>query len=217
MASAYAKINNHYNILLERLGHSVRPYATFLKGFLRDPAMVGSIVPTSAVTVEAMLAPVNWADVRVFVEYGPGTGVFTRTILERMRPDAMLIAIDTNEEFVRYLHAEVADHRLRMVHGSAIDVRSIIAAHGHSHADFVLSGLPFSTLPDGVGSAIAQETSMVLRAGGAFLVYQYSARIVRTLHGIFGQIDRGMTIRNIPPCRLFWAWKAHEESLPLAA
>lgn len=194
-----------------------KPYAMFLKGFIRHPGMVGSVIPTSGVTVDAMLAPVDWANVRLFVEYGPGTGVFTRTILERMRPDAMLIAIDTNADFVRYLHADLDDRRLRTVHGSAVDVRAIIAAHGFARADYVLSGLPFSTLPDGVGALITQETEAVLRAGGCFLVYQYSARIVRTLGGVFDRIDRGMTIRNVPPCRLFWAWKAQEQALPIAA
>lgn len=217
MASTHAKFRRHSNGLLIRLGRSVKPYATFLKGFIRHPGMVGSVIPTSAFTVEAMLAPVDWAKVTLFVEYGPGTGVFTRTILERMRPDAMLIAIDTNEEFVRYLHEDLADRRLRTVHGSAVDVRAIIASHGHVSADFVLSGLPFSTLPDGIEAIIARETSLVLRAGGGFLVYQYSARVVRTLQAVFERIDRGMTIRNIPPCRLFWAWKAEGCILPIAA
>jgi phospholipid N-methyltransferase len=53
---------------------------------------------------------------------------------------------------------------------------------GHDHADYVLSGLPFSTLPDGVGPAIASATARVLRLGGAFLVYQFTAKAAR-IHG----------------------------------
>src|SRR3546814_16295851 len=79
----------------------------------------------------------------------------------------MLIAIDTNEEFVDYLNADIADSRFLAVHGSAADVRRIIADHGFDHADYILSGLPFSTLPNGVGPAIARETQAALRPGGA--------------------------------------------------
>src|SRR3546814_257672 len=131
--------------------------------------MVGSIIPSSPTLIRAMLKPVDWQNVKLFVEYGPGVGTFCRPVLERMRPDAMLIAIDTNEEFVDYLNADIADSRFLAVHGSAADVRRIIADHGFDHADYILSGLPFSTLPNGVGPAIARETQAALRTGGAFL------------------------------------------------
>src|SRR3546814_9480500 len=97
-----------------------------------------------------------------------------------MLPDAMLIAIETNEDCFDYLNADIADSRFLAVHGSAADVRRIIADHGFDHADYILSGLPFSTLPNGVGPAIARETQAALRTGGAFLVYQYSPKVRRS-------------------------------------
>ena len=36
------------------------------------------------------------------VEYGPGVGTFTTKILERMRPDATLIAFEINPDFIKY-------------------------------------------------------------------------------------------------------------------
>src|SRR3546814_20324354 len=76
----------------------------------------------------------------------------------------------------RSLNKDIRDSRFIAVHGSATDVESIIAAHGFEHADYVLSGLPFSTLPAGVGPAIAAATHRVLRPGGAFLVYPFPSR-----------------------------------------
>src|SRR3546814_3804088 len=75
------------------------------------------------------------------------------------------IAIDTNEDFVDYLREDIRDSRFIAVHGSAADVEEIIRAHGFEKADYVLSGLPFSTLPAGVGPAIAVATHRVLRPG----------------------------------------------------
>ena len=113
----------------------------------------------------------------MFVEYGPGVGTFTQHILDRLAPDAILLAIDTNPDFTTYLAASSRQPRLRAVTGSAADVREIMADFGFDDADFILSGLPFSTLPTGIGPAIAEATSEALRPGGAFLVYQFSPKV----------------------------------------
>ena len=195
------------NNLLVRFTRFLGPWGLFFRGFLKHPVMVGSIIPSSPTLIRAMLKPVDWQNVKLFVEYGPGVGTFCRPVLERMRPDAMLIAIDTNEEFVDYLNADIRDSRFLAVHGSAADVRRIISEHGFDHADYILSGLPFSTLPRGVGPAIARETASALRPGGAFLVYQYSPKVRQFISPHFQEIDEGFELWNIPPCQLYWAWK----------
>ena len=130
---------------------SVSPHWQFLRGFLKHPVMVGSIIPSSRVLIEKMLGPVDWENTKVFVEYGPGVGTFTRPILEKLGPDATLVTIDTNADFTRYLKESIDDPRLVAVNGSAADVEKILADRGFEKADYVVSGLPFSTLPPGVG------------------------------------------------------------------
>lgn len=179
----------------------------FVRGFIKHPVMVGSIIPSSPTLIDHMLKPVLWSDASLFVEYGPGVGTFCRPILERMKGDATLIAIDTNEDFIDYLRQDIRDSRFVAVHGSAADVEAIIAAHGFDHADYVLSGLPFSTLPAGVGPAIAAATHKILRPGGAFLVYQFRAKARDFLAKHFARIDNGFEWVNVPPCFLFWGWK----------
>ena len=189
--------------IMRRLG----PWGVFLQGFLEHPVMVGSIIPSSRFTIQRMLAPVKWDECRLFVEYGPGVGTFCRPVLDRLRRDGQLIVIDTNPLYIDYLKATIADSRFTPVLGSAADVEAIIAAHGHDHADYVLSGLPFSTLPDGVGPAIAAATHRALRPGGAFLVYQFSARARAFMARHFARIDEGFEALNVLPCRLYWGWK----------
>src|SRR3546814_7604010 len=87
-----------------------------------------------------------------------------------MAPDAQFIAIDTNPDFIRYLRQTIPDQRFAAVHGSAADVAQIVADHGFDAADYVLSGLPFSTLPPGVGPAIAKATFETLRPCGPFQI-----------------------------------------------
>ena len=91
--------------------------------------------------------------------------------------------------------------------GSAADVRQIVADLGFDHADYAISGLPFSTLPPGVGDAIAAATAKVIRIGGAFLVYQFSPKVLDFIKPHFQRIDRGFEWINVPPATLFWAWR----------
>ena len=157
-----------------------------------------------------MLGPVDWDRCDLFVEYGPGVGTFCQPVLDRLKRDGSLIVIDTNPLYIDYLQRTIADSRFTAVLGSAADVEEIIRAQGHDGADYVLSGLPFSTLPEGVGPAIVDATHDVLREGGAFLVYQFSAKARDFMARRFKRISAGFEPLNILPCKLFWGWKDAE-------
>lgn len=183
------------------------PLWQFLRGFLKHPVMVGSVIPSSDKLIDKMLGPVDWENTKLFVEYGPGVGTFTQPVLDRLNPGATLLTIDTNPDFTTYLRGKIRDNRLIPVTGSAADVREIMADCGFEEADFILSGLPFSTLPPGVGPQIAEQTAAALRPGGAFLVYQFSPKVREFIAPHFDRIDKGFEWVNVPPATLFWAWK----------
>ena len=188
------------------------PQWQFLRGFLKNPVMVGSVIPSSRVLIEKMLRPVDWENTKLFVEYGPGVGTFTRPILENLRDDATLVTIDTNPDFTKYLRESIDDPRLIAVTASAADVEKVLTDRGFGKADYVLSGLPFSTLPPGVGEAIASATAGAIRPGGAFLVYQFSPKVRDFIQPHFERIDRGFEWVNVPPATLFWAWREPDEA-----
>jgi phospholipid N-methyltransferase len=206
MQPSRAKLRVHPR-LVDRITRRLGPWGMFFKGFVKHPVMVGSIIPSSPTLIAHMLAPVRWDEVKLFVEYGPGVGTFCRPVLEKLPGDAVLIAIDTNPDFIDYLRQDIRDSRFVPVLGSAENVENIVRAHGFEAADYVLSGLPFSTLPAGVGPAIAAATHRVLRKNGAFLVYQFRARARDFLAAHFPRIDSGFEWWNVPPCFLFWGWK----------
>jgi phospholipid N-methyltransferase len=184
-----------------------RSAAIFLRGFLDDPGMVASVVPSSRRTVEALLAPLDWERCRLFVEYGPGVGTITTRILDRLPPDATLLAIDTCPRFIAHLRETVGDPRLNAVLGSAADVEHLVAAAGHDRADYIVSGLPFSALPEDEGARIVAASHAVLREGGAFLTYQFRPTARRLTEARFGKVDTGLALLNVPPCLLTWGWK----------
>jgi phospholipid N-methyltransferase len=178
--------------------------ALFAKNFLQHPLMLGSFMPSSRFLINTLLGELDFPRARVIVEYGPGVGSFTHEILARMRPDAILIALETNQEFVDFLQQSTSDARLKVVHGSASAVQDALAAHGVQRADFVISGIPFSTLPAAEREAVLHATHAVLEPHGAFLVYQFSPMVLASLRQVFSQVRRGFQPLNMPPAQLFY-------------
>ena len=110
----------------------------FARNFFRHPRMLGSIIPSSRFLIRQLLQPVDWAAARVIVEYGPGVGNITAEILARMRPDALLVVIETNAEFVRFLRATFPDKRLLVAEGSAESVDEILCSQGQEKDKYII-------------------------------------------------------------------------------
>ena len=165
--------------------------------------MLGSIIPSSRFLVKQVLQAIDWERARVIVEYGPGVGTFTGEILRRMRSDARLIAIETNRDFVRFLRRSLPDARLQVVHDSAAQVRAVLEQLGLPAADYIISGIPLGSMPEPVRANIVGESRAALAPGGAFLVYQFTARALPALRRTFGDVRRSFELYNLPPAQLF--------------
>ncbi|HUF18447.1 MAG TPA: rRNA adenine N-6-methyltransferase family protein [Thermoanaerobaculia bacterium] len=193
--------------MLEKAPSRRESVMLFARNFFKHPRMLGSLIPSSRFLIDELLAQVNWSGARVVVEYGPGVGSFTTEILRRMHPDAKLIVIEMNEDFVSLLRSSYDDPRLHVVHGSADDVQSVLAGLGLEHADYVISGIPFSTMPPAVRDSILQQTHDVLGNEGAFLVYQFSGDVLPHLKGLFREVRQDFELLNILPARLFFCFR----------
>ncbi|MGH6608722.1 MAG: class I SAM-dependent methyltransferase [Burkholderiaceae bacterium] len=184
--------------------NSPSPVALFARNFIRHPRMLGSFIPSSRFLIRTVLGQMDFQRARLIVEYGPGVGTFTRPMLVRMRPDATLIALETNPDFVQFLRTNVDDQRLQVVSGSAADVESVLTARGLGRADYVLSGIPFTTLTPQERTAVVNATRSILRTDGAFLVYQFSPLVLSNLRRVFSKIRRDFQPLNMPPAQLFY-------------
>ena len=176
----------------------------FGRNFLKHPKMLGSLIPSSRFLVNHVLAEVDWDRARVFLEYGPGVGTFTREILRRMRPDAVLIALETNSDFVGFLKGNVRDDRLHVIHGSAADADVALAQLELRRADYVISGIPYTTMPPELRDLILRKTHSMLDPNGAFLVYQFTRTVLPYLRQVFGSVHQEFEPLNVMPARLFY-------------
>jgi len=175
----------------------------FAGNFIRHPHMLGSIIPSSRFLVDRVLSGIDWEWARVIVEYGPGVGTFTREILHRMRGDARLIVIETNRHFVEFLTSSVPDRRLHVVLDSAANVGAVLKSMGVPPAQYIVSGIPLGSMPVPVRADIVERTRAALEPSGAFLVYQFTARVLPQLRQSFAYVHRSFERRNVPPAQLF--------------
>ena len=177
--------------------------ALFALNFFRHPQMLGTIFPSSRFLVARVLSRIPWERCNVIVEYGPGVGHFTMEILRRMNPDAVLVGIELNPDFIRYLRRTIPDSRLRLVSGSAAEVRDVLRRLGHICADCVVAGIPFSSLDCLKRKEILSETYAALADNGRLAVYQYSRIVQADLERTFEHVDREREFLNFVPAQLF--------------
>lgn len=181
-----------------------RQVLLFARNFFKHPRMLGSIIPSSRFLISDLMRQIDWRRARVVVEYGPGVGNITAEVLKRLRSDGHMVVFETNDDFVEFLRASIPDRRLTVVHGSAADVGRVLAELGLDKADYVISGIPFSTMPEGVGADIVRATRMSLSPDGRFLVYQFSRDVLRFLKAEFREIREAFEPLNILPARLYY-------------
>jgi phospholipid N-methyltransferase len=175
--------------------------------FLKNPAMLGSVWPSSDRLCSHLIGLADWNETRHVVEYGPGVGTITRHILGQLRSDGTLIAIEKNPELVEYLRERFRcdDPRLKIVHGSAADVRKILIHHRIATADCIVAGIPFSLLPPRQVQRILWRTRQSLSPRGRLLVYQFSDAIEPVLKRYFQLLHSGRVMRNFLPARTYVA------------
>jgi len=174
----------------------------FLKGFLRQPKGVGSVIPSSRFLERKMVRMAGVAQAESVIELGPGTGGTTRAILAAMPETATLLAIELDPAFADHVR-NIDDRRLIVHQGSAEHLAELIAAHRLRAPNAILSGIPFSTMPEDVGTRIIEAIRDVLAPGGCFVAYQIRGAVAERARPILGEPDVSPELFNIPPMRVY--------------
>ena len=180
----------------------------FLRGFARNPAQVGSVVPSSRSLEQRLVREGRIAEARTVVELGPGTGGTTAAFLRAMAPTARLLAIELDREFHEHLCRSLTDPRLILELGNAERLADFLAAHRLPAPDAIVSGIPFSTMPPQVSDRIAAAIAQALRPGGRFVAYQVRAHVAGFVSPYLGEPDKQWEVVNVPPVRVFTWVKA---------
>ncbi|MGO1233842.1 MAG: class I SAM-dependent methyltransferase [Marinobacter sp.] len=188
-------------------GRRTSPAAFFL-GFLREPGQVGSVIPSSRFLEQRIVEASNLPDALRVVELGPGTGGTTQTFLRHLGQDARLLSIELSP-FFHELLGEIDDPRFINHLGSAEDLAEILASHDMEQPDVVISGIPFSKMPEAVGTRVAQAVNDNLAENGRFIAYQFRRDVALITEPVMGApASNALELRNIPPMRVYSWFKA---------
>ncbi|MGD9688517.1 MAG: class I SAM-dependent methyltransferase [Phycisphaerales bacterium] len=184
----------------------------FLLEFIRRPAEIGSIIPSSRFLAQRMVRLGRVSSAGVVVEYGPGTGPITGHVRRALKPGNKFFAVEINPRFaalVRAAHPGVSVHE-----GSAADIERMCAAEGirtpeaGGGIDTVISGIPWASLPERVQTGILTATIRMLKPGGRLVTFGYSMglltpagkRFHKSLPRYFRSVERSsLEWRNLPP------------------
>lgn len=175
----------------------------FLRGFLRNPAQVGSVIPSSRRLEQRLVREAGITEARTVVELGPGTGGTTAAFLKAMPTHSRMLAIELDNNFYQHLSETNADPRLILELGSAERLADYLAAHRLGAPDAIVSGIPFSTMPPEVSDRVAACVAQVLRPGGRFVAYQVRAHVAGFVSPYLGPPEKRWEVVNVPPVRVF--------------
>jgi len=185
--------------------------ARFLAAFVKDPFQTASITPSSRHLAQAMIADMDLGNADVVVELGPGTGVFTRAILEALRPGARLICVEVNPELAGGL--AVRFPRAQVVNDSAQNLGRHLGTLGlQGGVDCVISGLPWVLFSAAEQRRLLDPLVSALRPGGRFATFAYThaawlpagRRFRWMLDTAFDEVAAGASVwRNFPPAFVY--------------
>lgn len=185
----------------------------FLQAFLKNPAKVGAITPSSPELAQKMIAGIEPSEDNVVLELGVGTGAITKFLQEIVPDDRSYLGIELDRNLVRTLKKNYSN--LRIVCGNAAEMHQIHRKSGFGKVGYIICCLPFVSLPNEVGERILLEIDKFMRQGGTFRTFQYAhcyyfpsaIKLREFMHDRYGKAKRSpLIVKNVPPAYTL-TWK----------
>tara|TARA_Y100001968_G_C19444164_1_gene764291 strand:- start:910 stop:1491 length:582 start_codon:yes stop_codon:yes gene_type:complete len=177
----------------------------FIYQFLDKPKTIGSIIPSSKFLTKKILSFLDFNKKELcLLEYGPGTGPFTSEIIKHLKPSDKLIVIELNQKFARDLKQKFKRYKnVKIYQDCVANTKKILENEGIKKIDYIISGIPFSSLPKDVTNDILINTKSIMNHQTLFLTFQYSKIKKTTFNEHFNILDIKFVLRNIPSAYVF--------------
>lgn len=187
---------------------SVSDAAYFFRRFLSNPRRVASVVPSSRFLAAAMFSGLPLAEGDVLIEFGPGTGAFTREVMHLRRAGLHLryLGIERDAGMYRRLCARYPELDFQL--GDVRNAAAFVAERQLPPAKAVISGLPLMLMPEAVQDEIFRGIAEILAPQGVFRTFSYvnnyptaaATRLRRRFARSFASWSMGRPVlRNLPP------------------
>jgi phospholipid N-methyltransferase len=172
----------------------------FLIEYFKSPRTVGAVAPSSERLADKMVKDIDFESAKCIIEYGPGTGVFTDKLVEGKNKETILLLLEYNKEFCKQLEDRYNIYdNIILINDSAENVDKYLKEYNITKVDYVVSGLPFASLPKNVSNKILRKTRSILKKDGMFITFQYTLLKKEFIAGYFKKIDLERVVFNVPP------------------
>lgn len=95
--------------------------------------------------------------------------------MKRKKKETIFLLIEINEVFCKELKRKFKNEQnVIVVHGSAENIKKYMEEFHIECVDYVLSGLPFTSLPEEVSKRILNNVMEAIHENGEFITFQYS-------------------------------------------
>lgn len=178
----------------------------FLQAFLKNPLHVGAITPSSPELAWQMIEGIEPDEQNIVLELGVGTGSFTKLINEIVPDDKSYLGIEIHRSFVKNLKKEYP--KLKFVCGNAVNLKNLHEKSGLGKVGYIISGIPFVSLPNDVGDEILGEISKFMDQGCLFRTFQYAhgyympsaVKLRKFMRSRYGRAEKSqLIVKNVPP------------------
>jgi len=177
---------------------------SFLFQFMENPKTIGAILPSSRFLGDKMIEKIDFTEANYIVEYGPGTGVFTDKLLSKRNGKTIILLVENNMKFYAMLKERYKGHdNIYIKYGSAENIETYLQEYHIPYADYVISGLPFSSLPKKISWEIIDNTTKILKDNGLFITFQYTKCKKAFIKQFFAKLEITREFRNWPPAYIF--------------
>ena len=175
----------------------------FIKEFWKDKKMIGSILPSSKFLAAKMLNHIPLENTKLIIELGPGTGIFTEKIIEKIGASTHLIVLELNTDFCKELKAKINLPNVHIKEASADKIGEIMKQIGFEKADIIISTLPLANFSEELRNSILEIVHESLNEKGSFIQFQYSLNAFKNLKKLFTVVKLNFTALNFPPAFVY--------------
>ncbi|HQZ98493.1 MAG TPA: methyltransferase domain-containing protein, partial [Pyrinomonadaceae bacterium] len=144
----------------------------FLQAFLKNPAKVGAIAPSSPELAAEMLQGIHPDDHNIVLELGVGTGAITKFLREIVPSKASYLGLELDPDLVKTLNEKYPD--MNIICGNATDAYSIHRESGLGKVRYLVCCLPFVSLPKEISQAVLVELQKFMDEGCELRIFQYA-------------------------------------------
>src|SRR5687768_875713 len=144
----------------------------FLQAFLKNPAKVGAIAPSSPELAAAMLQGIVPDDQNIVLELGVGTGAITKFIRGVVPSRDSYLGLELDPNLVQSLNKSFPD--MNIICGNAAEAYSIHKESGLGKVRYVVCCLPFVSLPKEISESVLVEIEKFMEEGCELRLFQYA-------------------------------------------